>query len=106
MTTGTASRLSPSDVLDIASVAFGRLLREREVAVSPAEVVELRTVLAMVGTSRAAAARATPTGVLPFSDCASRLPSPVTTRSAPSSRRAKPVSSRTTSTPARRSAPR
>ncbi|RBA35412.1 hypothetical protein DQ226_10270 [Dietzia maris] len=49
MTTGTASRLSPSDVLDIASVAFGRLLREREVAVSPAEVVELRTVLAMVG---------------------------------------------------------
>ncbi|HBD21165.1 MULTISPECIES: VWA domain-containing protein [Dietzia] len=58
MTTGTASRLSPSDVLDIASVAFGRLLREREVAVSPAEVVELRTVLAMVGTSRPEALRA------------------------------------------------
>ena len=52
MTAGDRSHVSPPQVLDIVSVAFGRLLRERGVAVSPAEVVELRTVLALVGTSR------------------------------------------------------
>ncbi|GAA1732031.1 hypothetical protein SAMN06265174_102516 [Dietzia kunjamensis subsp. schimae] len=52
MTPGDRSHVSPPQVLDIVSVAFGRLLRERGVAVSPAEVVELRTVLALVGTSR------------------------------------------------------
>ncbi|MFN3338312.1 MAG: VWA domain-containing protein [Dietzia sp.] len=57
-TTRTTSSVSPSDVLDIVSVAFGRLLREREVAVSPAEVVELRTVLALIGTSRPESLRA------------------------------------------------
>lgn len=40
---------SPVEVLDLVAVAFGRLLRGREVAVSPAEVIEVRTVLALVG---------------------------------------------------------
>lgn len=42
--------VSPSDVLDIVAVTFGRLLRERDVAISPAEVLEVRTVLDLVGT--------------------------------------------------------
>ncbi len=52
MTVGAGPRVSPPEVLDIVSVVFGRLLRERGVAVSPAEVVEVRTVLALLGASR------------------------------------------------------
>ncbi len=48
----TTTRISPTDVLDIVAVSFGRLLRARGVAVSPAEVIEVRAVLALVGTSR------------------------------------------------------
>ncbi|GAA3509693.1 VWA domain-containing protein [Dietzia aurantiaca] len=43
--------ISPSGVLDIAAVTFGRLLRERHVEISPAEVLEVRAVLDVVGTT-------------------------------------------------------
>lgn len=44
--------ISPTDVLDIVAVSFGRLLRGRGVAISPAEVIEVRAVLALIGTAR------------------------------------------------------
>lgn len=51
-TTTTTASISPADVLDIVAVSFGRLLRGRGVAISPAEVIEVRAVLALVGTAR------------------------------------------------------
>src|SRR5690242_2702892 len=54
---------------------------------------------------RRAAARATPTGVLPARLCASSEPSPVITRSAPSSAVSKPARSSTSSMPGRLVAP-
>ena len=40
---------TPAEVIDLVAVSFSRLLRAREVAISPAEVIEVRTVLALVG---------------------------------------------------------
>lgn len=41
--------MTPEDVLDIVAAAFGRLLRRAGVAASPAEIIEVRRVLALIG---------------------------------------------------------
>ena len=51
------------------------------------------------------AARITPAGTLPCSDCSSKVPSPVTTRSAPRIWSSNPTASITASTPGRKDAP-
>lgn len=48
-TTPSPAPPTPAEVIDLVAVSFGRLLRAREVAISPAEVIEVRTVLALVG---------------------------------------------------------
>lgn len=48
-TTPPPARTTSAEVLDLVAVSFGRLLREREVGISPAEVIEVRSVLALVG---------------------------------------------------------
>ncbi len=47
-----------STVLDVVAVAFGATLRRRGVAISPAEVIEVRRVLALVGAKDRVALRA------------------------------------------------
>lgn len=49
---------TPAEICDLVAVSFGRLLRAREVAISPAEVIEVRTVLALVGARNPATLRA------------------------------------------------
>ncbi|MDI9916377.1 VWA domain-containing protein, partial [Rhodococcus sp. IEGM 1379] len=51
MTLGASTVWQPSFVLDVVSASFGRLLRAAGVSASPAEVIEVRRVLAMVGAS-------------------------------------------------------
>ena len=58
-----------------------------------------RPATATTGMPAFAAARATPTGALPASDCASSDPSPVTTRSAPAILRSKSINSKISSIP-------
>ena len=48
-TTPSPAPPPPAEVIALVAVSFGRLLRAREVAISPAEVIEVRTVLALVG---------------------------------------------------------
>ncbi|KSU72580.1 MadC family VWA domain-containing protein [Rhodococcus qingshengii] len=50
-TLGGLAVWQPSFVLDVVSASFGRLLRAAGVSASPAEVIEVRRVLAMVGAS-------------------------------------------------------
>lgn len=58
ITRGVRAAEQPSFVLDVVSAVFGRLLRAAAVAASPAEVIEVRRVLAMVGASDRSALRA------------------------------------------------
>ena len=64
----------------------------------------LRPATATVVTPACAAACATPTGALPANDCSSNEPSPVITRSAPTSARSKSNQSSSNSIPGRSSA--
>ena len=74
-------------------------------APQPSAVSALRPATATTGTPARPAAWATPIGALPSRDCSSSEPSPVITRSAPSSWAANPTSSSTRSIPGRMSAP-
>ena len=50
--------MTPSQILDIAAAAFGQLLRRAGVATSPAEVIEVRRVLGLLGAEDLTALRA------------------------------------------------
>lgn len=50
--------MTPSQILDIAAAAFGQLLRRAGVATSPAEVIEVRRVLGLLGAKDLTALRA------------------------------------------------
>lgn len=50
--------MTPAQILDVVAAAFGRLLRRAGVATSPAEVIEVRRVLGLIGAQDLAALRA------------------------------------------------